>query len=170
MSEEKVTPDAPPMKVPYQRKFFAREEMGFGKHKYSKIDPAAIDIEEMTTPPGGVMTREFNAAFNKRPEGADATLDHVGRIGAVLKTDAPGHEGTWEVVDVPALKNTRSFAVLKNKETGERREISTVELGVVADRETNLFTQVTTAVLEGASAGKEERLKLTKLTNESYKE
>lgn len=152
---------------------FDPNTMGFGKHVYEHIDPRAIDVEALTSPPGGIRTRDFTVAFNKKNPETNITIDLLSRRGCVFETNAPGLEGVWVVLKMPALRNAVMLVVCCRKEDYDletedlkalAKEVSVVDLGIVPDRFSNLYRDsVITKHVEGGQAGREVRERLTKL-------
>lgn len=146
---------------------FNPETMGYGKHKYEFIDPSEVDLDP--GPPGGVRSRDFVTAYNRKHPETDMTIDLLSRPGTVFKTDALGFEGEWVVTWMPILKEGEPFCrVLRAEEVGKgvtSLDLSMVALGVVANRVTAMFVDtVKSAHLDGGTAGKEVRERLTKQT------
>lgn len=151
------------------KKPFDPQTMGFGKHKYSYIDPEKFDLN--FEPPGGLRTRDFVAALNTKNPETDLTVDHISRPGTSFETNAEGYEGAWLITAIPLLTNGVLYAVAcrlseDNVVQAEPAKlISAVDLGVVADRVTAYYkNNVRTVLRDGGSAGKAVRERLTRLT------
>lgn len=169
-------PDAPQMRegrpvtavavVKKVRPVLDRSKMGYGLHDYEYIDPATVPTD--FGPPEGGPRRDFNNAFNRPHDLTDVDLDTISRPGAVITTDAEGFEGEWEVQAMPAFREGVVWAKLARPGTTEVKEISTVLLGVVAERFTNLYKDtVITTLVSGGRANKGTRQVLTQKTGEA---
>lgn len=148
-----------------KRKPWDPNTQGYGKHKYEYIDPNEVDLDP--GPPGGVRSRDFTTAYNHKHPETTMTIDLLARPGTVFRTNAPSLEGEWVVTWMPVLKNGEPFCrALRAEEVGkgiQPQDLSMVDLGVVANRVTAMFTDaVKTEHMEGGTAGKEIRERLTK--------
>lgn len=163
-------PDAPTMRagrpvvavqvVRKVRPVLDRSKMGYGNHAYEFIDPATIPTD--FAHPEGAPRRDFNNAFNRAHEDTNVDLDTLSRTGTVISTDAPGYEGEWEVLRMPLFTKGVVYARVGRPGTGVEQSISTVELGVVAGRESNQYTNtVITKLISGGRANKSTRVALT---------
>lgn len=145
-----------------------RTKMGFGKHVWEWIDPDEIPTD--FAHPEGAPRRDFNNAFNRANPETDVDLDVISRPGTIIETSAEGFEGQWIVRRVPAFTGGIVFAMLSREEEGEIVRVPMVSLGVVAERESNLYADtVITKLVSGGKANKDTRLTLTKKCDGSYK-
>jgi len=134
--------------------------MGYGNHDYEYIDPTTVPTD--FGPPEGVARRDFNNAFNRPHEETDVDMDTISRPGTVIDTDAPGLEGKWTVVGMPRFTRGVVWAKLAREGSDSDKEVSTVELGVVAERNTNMYNdKVITKLVSGGRANKSTRAALT---------
>jgi len=137
-----------------------RTNMGFGKHAYEYIDPEASPTD--FGPPDGVMRRDFNNAFNRPHEETDVDIDVISRPGTLISTTMPGMEGEWFVKRMPSFINGVVTAHLARSMEEPTILVSAFDLGVVADRFTNLYnTEVITKIISGGRANKATRAELT---------
>jgi len=166
--------DAPPQ-AKRIRKPFDPLTMGFGRHKYEHIDPKTLDMDKLTEPPNGIRTRDFSVAFNKKHPQTDMTIDLMSRTGCVFETTAPGYEGRWVVTGMPTLRSAVMYVVAAKADHYDAEagvvtdraqpsvEISSVDLGTVPDRFSNLYkADVVTKHVSGGTANRETRERLTK--------
>lgn len=138
-----------------------RTKMGYGNHDYEYIDPASIPTD--FGPPEGVPRRDFNNAFNRAHDETNVDLDIISRPGTVVSTTAPEWVGEWEVLRMPLFTKGVVYARLGRPGTNVEQSIPLVDLGVVAERETNLYRQdVITTLVSGGRANKTTRTALTK--------
>lgn len=145
-----------------------RSKMGFGNHEWEYIDPAVQPTD--FAHPDGAPRRDFNNAFNRPHEETNVNIDVISRPGTEIETDGVGIEGVWFVVRVPSFKDGVVTAHLTRKEGGEVVLVSAVDLGVVAERFSNLYNdKVITKLVSGGKANKASRAALTKQTDETYK-
>lgn len=163
-------PDAPTMRagrpvaavqvVRKVRPALDRSKMGYGNHAYEFIDPATVPTD--FAHPEGTPRRDFNNAFNRAHEDTNVDLDTLSRPGSIVTTDAPGLEGEWEVLRMPSLSKGVVYARLGRPGSGIEQLVSTVALGVVAERGSNLYTNtVITKLVSGGRANKSTRVALT---------
>lgn len=160
-------PDAPvAVQTKKVRKAWDANTMGFGKHKYEYIDPDEIPLDY--SPPNGIARRDFNLAFNKKHPDTDMTLDAACRPGATFETNLVGKEGIYEVAALPKRVDGVAHVQARKEGTEEVVLLSGQDLGFIADRIENVYTQTRTRLLRGASANKGDRQRLTQKTEESY--
>jgi hypothetical protein len=150
----------------------AWEGYGYGKHEYRHINPDDVNVEDYARDLRGEEehfgdVREYNSgANNKHPEN-NVSLDDLCRIGTVVRTDAPGLEGVWMVVQMPVVIAPKTYARLARiNEAGDPIEesvqtVSCIDLGCAVDDQ-NLFPQVCSVIVKRGSVGREQRERLTK--------
>ena len=144
-----------------------RSKMGFGNHDWEYINPQ--DIPTDFGPPGGVMRRDFDNAFNRAHPDTDVDLDVISRPGAVIETTAPDFFGQWIVSNLPLYHEGVVYARLMREEDGEVVKVPCHMLGIVAERYTNLYEDtVVTKRLAGGKANRDTREALTQKSEESY--
>jgi hypothetical protein len=141
--------------------------MGFGNHPWEYIDPKEIPTD--FGPPDGVMRRDFNNAFNRPNPETTVDIDIISRPGAVISTNAAGFEGQWVVARMPQYTGGRLVAYLSREEGTDVKEIPAVDLGVIADRISNLYVDsVVTKLVSGGKANKATRANLTQRSDGTY--
>lgn len=157
-----------------ERTAWDAESMGFGRHSFQHVDPAAVNPEDYAQNMRGEQTtfgdvREYNSAHNEKHPENDTRLEDLARIGTVFETDAPGLEGEWMVVKMPSVKAPLTFAnVCRIDADGEPIEstltaLNTADLGCAVDEE-NMFKQVKTRITKKGKVDKHQRERLTKRT------
>lgn len=119
---------------------FDPNSMGFGVHRWEYIDKNSFDIEEATTPPGGVGIRDFNCAFNTPHPESNVDMDAISRIGTVISsTFEPLVGDTWEVVEFPFRRGSEHYTRLKSEQTEQVLEVRLYDLGLTLEIESNLY-------------------------------
>lgn len=154
------------------RKAWDAESMGYGNHEFHEIDPSTININDFARTMNGDEThfgdvRQYNSAYNEKHPENNVDLDWLGRVGTIFSTEAKGYEGIWHVTNMPTVRAPHVFCrcvKVENEETDpeglEEVEISTRDLGCIADDD-NMYLQVVTTLIQKGSVTRKQRIRLT---------
>jgi len=134
------------------------DRCGYGLHEYREIDPSTVNPEDYAKAfldgqefLGDV--REYNCADNSKHPENKVSLDWLCRVGTAFKTDAPGLEGEWEIVDVPGVDEGMVLLCARKKDEEDWTVIPAKDLGVVVD-EMNMFRQVSLTLVRKGKVDK----------------
>jgi len=150
----------------------ARDDVGYGKHDYQKIDPDTINPEDYAQDMRGDEehygdVREYNSAANQKHPENNVTLDWLSRVGTVFETEAPEYLGRWMVVNMSVIRAPQIWARCQqvdednNPISDEVKLLNTTDLGCSVEDDSNSFKQVRTIMIKKAKVDKNTMAALT---------